>query len=149
MKKTKSILTYLLVSVVVIALFSSFETDMQYTASSKIGRDEKNLYLIFAERTDDVPSVTPNDPQTEPSPSPTRQSEYKMGDSSTFVTHYKTLLWQLGFYAAEKREDITPEFDEALKNAVEGYQKSLGMMESGILDEATMTQLDAQAPQDE
>lgn len=135
MIKPKSLILYIIIVFISIALFSSFDGEFYFSYTDKLNLTDEIMYHAFVTDYDALTSVEQQDGD--------RADSYELNDESTYIKSYKMILYYLD-YTNYPEDEV---FDTDLQDAVEQYQTDKGLDVTGVLDIATMDALDNEVPE--
>lgn len=155
MKHVKTLFFYLIASLFIIFLTSSF-TAQSYIESAQdvditgetasIALNKEKIKKSVDTKEDEVSANNTNETTTPSTPKTTAQSTktydktYKQGDKDDGIKPYQTKLKALGYLPSNAKVD--GDFGNTTNNAIKKFQKKEGLNVTGELDVDTMKRLD-------
>ena len=133
--KFKSFLLYIVLTMLAILLFSSFETEKHLAYSKELNLSPERMYLSYVDDKEKLALLKVEVEDVE-----TKASEYVLGDTSEFIVEYKNILYYLNLL----NYPVDDVFDELLKTAVGNYQTQRNLAVTSSLNEETMSMLESE-----
>jgi peptidoglycan hydrolase-like protein with peptidoglycan-binding domain len=149
-KRFKDVVLYIVFTVFLIFLTSSFVIEDVYSAADQlsigekgisdvysiaIGMEPANLTINAGESTDNkTTEIKTDDGKT------IVITEYSLGDTNDEILEYQQILYSLGFLISQPSNQMTEEVQTAIKT----YQAMKGLEQTGKLDRSTIISLVAE-----
>lgn len=150
--KFKDVVLYVVFSMLLIFLMSSFVIEDVYSAADQLTINEQGISDVYSIAIGRTPSnVAINNGNKDDSDNKTSEiktsdgttiviTEYALGDTNDEIRDYTQILYSLGFLSSQPTNQITEEVQTALKT----YQAMKGLEQTGKLDRSTIISLVAE-----
>lgn len=150
-KRFKDVVLYIVFTVFLIFLTSSFVIEDVYSAADQLSMEEKGISDVYsiaigmepANLTINTGESADDDKTTEIKTDDGTTiviTEYSLGDTNDEILDYQQILFSLGFLISQPSNQITEEVQTAIKT----YQAMKGLEQSGKLDRSTIISLVAE-----
>lgn len=150
-KRTKDVFLYLILTVFLIFLTSSFVIEDVYSAADQLSMEEKGISDVFSiaigvKPTNIVTNTGKTNGDEKTSEIKTDDgttiviNEYSLGDTNDEILDYQQILYSLGFLISPPSNQLTEEVQTAIKT----YQAMKGLDQTGKLDRSTIISLVAE-----
>ncbi|MBC3889450.1 hypothetical protein GH810_14135 [Acetobacterium paludosum] len=147
-KRFKDVILYVVFSMLLIFLMSSFVIENVYSAADQLSMKPQGIATIYsiAIGAQTNGSTTSKDEDNKTSEIQTSDgttvviTEYALGDTNDEIMDYTQVLYALGFLASQPTNQITDDVQTAIKT----YQAMKGLDQTGKLDRSTIISLVAE-----
>ncbi|MBI4857640.1 MAG: peptidoglycan-binding protein [Acetobacterium woodii] len=150
-KRFKDVVLYIVFTVFLIFLTSSFVIEDVYSAADQLSMEEKGISDVYsiaigmepANLTINAGASTDDNKTTEIKTDDGTTiviTEYSLGDTNDEILEYQQILYSLGFLISQPSNQITEEVQTAIKT----YQAMKGLEQTGKLDRSTIISLVAE-----
>ncbi|MBU4440562.1 MAG: peptidoglycan-binding protein [Acetobacterium sp.] len=150
-KRFKDVVLYIVFTVFLIFLTSSFVIEDVYSAADQLSIGEKGISDVYsiaigmepANLTINAGASTDDNKTTEIKTDDGTTiviTEYSLGDTNDEILEYQQILYSLGFLISQPSNQITEEVQTAIKT----YQAMKGLEQTGKLDRSTIISLVAE-----
>ncbi len=150
-KRFKDVILYIVFTLFLIFLTSSFVIEDVYSAADQLSMEEHGISDVYSIAVGMEPAnLTINADTTDEDQKTTEIktddgttiviTEYALGDTNDEILEYQQILYSLGFLISQPSNQITEEVQTAIKT----YQAMKGLEQSGKLDRSTIISLVAE-----
>jgi len=150
-KRFKDVILYIVFTIFLIFLTSSFVIEDVYSAADQLSMEEHGISDVYSIAVGMEPAnLTINADTTDEDQKTTEIktddgttiviTEYALGDTNDEILEYQQILYSLGFLISQPSNQITEEVQTAIKT----YQAMKGLEQSGKLDRSTIISLVAE-----
>jgi peptidoglycan hydrolase-like protein with peptidoglycan-binding domain len=150
-KRFKDVILYIVFTIFLIFLTSSFVIEDVYSAADQLSIEEHGISDVYSIAVGMEPAnLTINTDQTQTEDKTTEIktedgttiviTEYALGDTNDEILEYQQILYSLGFLISQPSNKLTEEVQTAIKT----YQAMKGLEQSGKLDRSTIISLVAE-----
>jgi len=150
-KRFKDVILYIVFTLFLIFLTSSFVIEDVYSAADQLSMEEHGISDVYSIAVGMEPAnLTINADTTDEDQKTTEIktddgttiviTEYGLGDTNDEILEYQQILYSLGFLISQPSNQITEEVQTAIKT----YQAMKGLEQSGKLDRSTIISLVAE-----
>ena len=150
-KRFKDLILYIVFTLFLIFLTSSFVIEDVYSAADQLSMEEHGISDVYSIAVGMEPAnLTINADTTDEDQKTTEIktddgttiviTEYALGDTNDEILEYQQILYSLGFLISQPSNQITEEVQTAIKT----YQAMKGLEQSGKLDRSTIISLVAE-----
>ncbi len=150
-KRFKDVLLYIVLTLFLIFLTSSFVIEDVYSAADQLSMEEKGISDVYSIAVGIEPAnLTINGDQNDQDQKTTELktddgttiviTEYVLGDKNNEILEYQQILYSLGFLISQPSN----EFTEDVQTAIKTYQAMKGLEQTGKLDRSTIISLVAE-----
>ncbi|MDK2941389.1 peptidoglycan-binding protein [Acetobacterium carbinolicum] len=150
-KRFKDVILYIVFTIFLIFLTSSFVIEDVYSAADQLSMEEKGISDVYSIAVGMKPAkLTVNKDKTDEDQKTTEIktddgttiviTEYKLGDTNDEIQEYQQILYSLGFLISQPSNQLTEDVQTALKT----YQAMKGLEQTGNLDRSTIISLVAE-----
>lgn len=150
-KRTKDVFLYIIFTIFLIFLTSSFVIEDVYSAADQLSMEEKGISDVFSIAIGVKPAhlatnTGKNDENGKSSEIKTDDgttivvNEYSLGDVNNEILDYQQILYSLGFLISPPSNQLT----EDVQTAIKTYQAMKGLDQTGKLDRSTIISLVAE-----
>lgn len=150
-KRFKDVVLYIVFTIFLIFLTSSFVIEDVYSAADQLSMEEKGISDVFSIAVGMEPAnLTINADESDSEDKTTEIetedgttiviTEYALGDTNDEILEYQQILYSLGFLISQPSNQIT----EDVQTAIKTYQAMKGLEQSGKLDRSTIISLVAE-----
>jgi peptidoglycan hydrolase-like protein with peptidoglycan-binding domain len=150
-KRFKDVILYIVFTIFLIFLTSSFVIEDVYSAADQLSMAEKGISDVYSIAVGMEPAnLTINADTTDEDQKTTEIktddgttiviTEYALGDTNDEILEYQQILYSLGFLVSQPSNKFTEEVQTAIKT----YQAMKGLDQSGKLDRSTIISLVAE-----
>lgn len=150
-KRFKDVILYIVFTIFLIFLTSSFVIEDVYSAADQLSMEEHGISDVYSIAVGMEPAnLTINANKTDEDQKTTEIktddgttiviTEYALGDTNDEILEYQQILYSLGFLISQPSNTLTEEVQTAIKT----YQAMKGLDQSGKLDRSTIISLVAE-----
>ena len=150
-KRFKDVFLYIVMTIFLIFLTSSFVIEDVYSAADQLTMTEKGISDVYSIAVGMEPEMlTINNGEAESEDKTTEIktddgttiviTEYTLGDKNEEILEYQQILYSLGFLISQPSSELTEEVQTAIKT----YQAMKGLEQTGKLDRSTIISLVAE-----
>jgi peptidoglycan hydrolase-like protein with peptidoglycan-binding domain len=150
-KRFKDVILYIVFTLFLIFLTSSFVIEDVYSAADQLSMEEKGISDVFSIAVGIEPANLTINADTKDEDQKTSEiktddgttiviTEYALGDTNDEILEYQQILYSLGFLISQPSNQLTEEVQTAIKT----YQAMKGLEQSGKLDRSTIISLVAE-----
>lgn len=151
-KRFKDVILYIVFTLFLIFLTSSFVIEDVYSAADQLSIEEKGIADVFSIAVGMEPAnLTINADKVDDDDQKTSEiktddgttiviTEYALGDTNAEILEYQQILYSLGFLISQPSNQLNEEVQTAIKT----YQAMKGLEQSGKLDRSTIISLVAE-----
>jgi peptidoglycan hydrolase-like protein with peptidoglycan-binding domain len=150
-KRFKDVILYIVFTLFLIFLTSSFVIEDVYSAADQLSMEEKGISDVFSIAVGIEPANLTINTDTKDEDQKTSEiktddgttiviTEYALGDTNDEILEYQQILYSLGFLISQPSNQLTEEVQTAIKT----YQAMKGLEQSGKLDRSTIISLVAE-----
>ena len=150
-KRFKDVILYIVFTIFLIFLTSSFVIEDVYSAADQLSMEEHGISDVYSIAVGMEPAnLTISANKTDEDQKTTEIktddgttiviTEYALGDTNDEILEYQQILYSLGFLISQPSNKLTEEVQTAIKT----YQAMKGLDQSGILDRSTIISLVAE-----
>jgi peptidoglycan hydrolase-like protein with peptidoglycan-binding domain len=150
-KRFKDVILYIVFTLFLIFLTSSFVIEDVYSAADQLSMEEKGISDVFSIAVGIEPANLTINADTKDENQKTSEiktddgttiviTEYALGDTNDEILEYQQILYSLGFLISQPSNQLTEEVQTAIKT----YQAMKGLEQSGKLDRSTIISLVAE-----
>lgn len=150
-KRFKDVILYIVFTLFLIFLTSSFVIEDVYSAADQLSMEEKGISDVYSIAVGMKPAnLTINADKADEDQKTTEIktddgttiviTEYSLGDTNEEILEYQQILYSLGFLISQPSNQLTEEVQTAIKT----YQAMKGLDQTGKLDRSTIISLVAE-----
>ncbi len=150
-KRFKDVILYIVFTIFLIFLISSFVIEDVYSAADQLSMEEHGISDVYSIAVGMEPAnLTISANKTDEDQKTTEIktddgttiviTEYALGDTNDEILEYQQILYSLGFLISQPSNKLTEEVQTAIKT----YQAMKGLDQSGKLDRSTIISLVAE-----